>query len=168
MKTDINKFINPPPADGCCMICGRHEGELEDFLKAAEFLPEDCRTTKLAKSFRYVGETSEPDPFYEQILKDLDSNKPTSEIEALYKKEELEAATEYEIHRNYVYASWECKECYYQDSGFVPADLDTNISVVNIKGPGVDKTLFVEIPKQALKNRAGDLPPEELKAKIHF
>ena len=45
-------LIKPPPEDGKCMICGRHEHELEAFDEPSDPLSDDLSGAKLIKQYR--------------------------------------------------------------------------------------------------------------------
>ena len=104
--------INPPPADKCCMHCGKHIDQLAPFGGAGDPLVGDFTGAKLVKTFRGMCPTM---PEYEEILGRIfvsgEEDNHLAEIEAEVGVERVEAAMLYDQVHNTVSASWECRDC---------------------------------------------------------
>jgi hypothetical protein len=112
LRPGIN--INPPPADGRCMCCGRHLSELKPYGKAGDPLVGDFEGALLLKTFRpdYLPD-EEAEEAYDKAMSNYKSegyDDPLDWMKKEYGEDEGEALWEFAINWG-VGKSWECRDC---------------------------------------------------------
>ena len=121
METETKKiYLNPPPIDRKCHICGTHVGDLKPFGKEGDPLNGNFDGAKLVKTFRALAEEGscpELDVILEEQnrLMKLNNNQWDEGIqitlEQQYGMEAVDQAYFYDQACNTVGSSWECRDC---------------------------------------------------------
>jgi len=109
-------FINPPPEDGRCDVCGRQMSELTPFGGPGDPLPGDFTGEKLVKTFRL--DCPYPDEIEEAMRKAKKEGWEFNSLESLlahFSEEEskkLEEIYDKWADRYEQFSkSWECRDC---------------------------------------------------------
>ncbi len=101
-KTKI--FINPPPQDGKCEVCGKNVKELSPFGKEGDPLVGNFEGALLVKTFRTMA------PEDEQLEKEVKKIKDWGKFFKSNQKRADELSY-YDQLAHTVSASWECRDC---------------------------------------------------------
>jgi len=121
METETKKiYINPPPRDGKCHICGTHVDDLKPYGKEGDPLNGNFEGAKLVKTYRALAEEGSC-PELDIILKEQDRLMKLNDnqwdegiqitLEQQYGMKLVDQAYMYDQACNTVGSSWECRDC---------------------------------------------------------
>ena len=108
--------INPPPLDGRCDCCGKHNSELKPFSVFGRTSGIDIEGALLVKTWRPM---ATPDEEVDSIMEEFFGGRPSDEdhkkaeqrLIEVYGKQNAEDLLLHASASSLLTASWECREC---------------------------------------------------------